>query len=114
MKIGIIILLCIILVVLLIMLACTFKVKGKITEQFRCKRCLKINNTLKNKCEYCRELMSKGYVYKSTFLGRRNCKDGHDYFDLSVTTKHIKTDIYIWSTLCLIDVIGIVSVIIFM
>lgn len=114
MKIGIIVALSILLVILLIMLVCTYKVRGKVTEQFRCKKCLKINNTLKNRCEYCRELMSKGYVYKSTFLGRTDCKDEHGYFDLAITMKHIKLDIAIWNSLCALDIIGIILVNIFM
>lgn len=114
MKIYLIIALSILLLVLLIMLACTFKVKNKIIEQFRCKRCLKINNILKSKCEYCREGMPKGYVYKSTFFGRRNCKNEQGYFDMSITTKYVKTDILIWSLLSGITVIGIIITTIFM
>lgn len=98
----------IILAISLIMFICTVEVKKRVTNVFRCKRCLKLNRELKKACEHCKNPMQAGLVYKSTFFGKRNCKNKAGNLDLRIMKKYINIDMSIWGLLILTAIAFIV------
>ena len=101
-----------ILLILLIMFICTVEVKKRVINVFRCKRCLKLNRELKKTCEHCGNPMQSGLVYKSTFFGKRDCKNKVSNLDLSIMKKYINIDMLIWGLLILVAIALLVIVVI--
>ena len=109
---GIIFIVCSLLFLLSVaMMLATLKVKDTIKESFRCKHCKRLNKTNSGKCLHCgEEAMPKGYVYKSTFFGKTNCKNKEGHFDYKKTEFAIKREVATW----VVVIIALCAVIVYM
>lgn len=114
MKTTIVVALVFILIYLFIMLVCTFKVKSKIKDSFRCGKCLRMNKEITKKCSYCGNGMQSGYNYKSTFFGHRDCKNESGNLDYLKTNHHISVDLFIWSGLIAVSIVLLIVIAVLM